>query len=263
MKNRLLKKIGEARRQKKKLFSAFLTLGFPSVKATEALIEGFQKRGVDMIELGFPFSDPLADGPTIQYSSETAIRKGVSLADAFRVVRNLRKKGVDLPIIFFSYLNPIYQAGEKSFPKRLKEAGFDGLIVPDCPPEEDRPLWKACRQAGVSPIFLIAPTTRPERARKIFAASEGFLYYVSLRGVTGARHSIPPDLKINLRRLRRLSPKPLLVGFGVSSPEQVKKISRAGDGVIVGSAIVDRIRRSGGRIGPVFSFVESLARPLR
>lgn len=263
MKNRLLKKIREARYKRRKLFSAFLTLGYPNLQTTEKLIVGFAERGVDMVELGFPFSDPLADGPTIQYSSEQALRRGVRPEDAFRLVRRLRQRGVEIPLIFFSYLNPIFHLGESAFPRHLKAAGFDGLIVPDCPPEEDRPLWKACRHQGISPIFLIAPTTSPSRARKIFAGSEGFVYYVSLRGVTGARQSLARDLKANLKALKRLGRKPILVGFGVSSPGQVRKIGRMGDGVIVGSALVDAIRHSRGNIHKVFSFVESLMRPLR
>ena len=263
MRNRLIDLTERARRTKKKLFCAFLTLGFPDVRSTEKLIEGFSRHGVDLVELGFPFSDPLADGPTLQFSSEMSLRRGVRLEDAFRVVRNLRKKGVRIPIIFFSYLNPIHHAGASGFPKRLKAAGFDGLIVPDCPPEEEGGLWKACRRAGIAPVFLIAPTTTRERARKIFAKSEGFLYYVSLRGVTGARQHLAGDLRGNLRSLTRLGRKPVLVGFGVSTPSQVREIGRLGGGVIVGSAIVDRIRKSGGRLAPVLSFVKSLARPLR
>lgn len=263
MKNRLLQKIKEARRSRRKLFCAFLTLGYPSLHETERLIEGFAVRGVDLVELGFPFSDPLADGPTIQYSSETALKRRITIQDAFGLVRRLRRRGIEMPILFFSYLNPIYHSGVAKFPSRLKAAGFDGLVVPDCPPEEDRVLWKACKKANLAPVFLVAPTTTLARARKIFARSQGFLYYVSLRGVTGARRALAQDLVRNLKSLHRLSRKPILVGFGVSSPQQVKEISKWGDGVIVGSAIVDRIRKSRGKLGPVFSFVDSLVRSLR
>ena len=262
MKNRLIAKIDEARRKHRKLFCAFLTLGYPSVQATEKLIEGFAQRGVDLIELGFPFSDPLADGPTIQFSSEKALEQGVTLQDAFRVVQNLRQRGIDIPLIFFSYLNPIYHFGVRRFARALKSAGFDGLIVPDCPPEEDVLLWRTCRSAGIAPVFLVAPTTTPERARKIFARSQGFLYYVSLRGVTGARKGLAPDLAQNVKRISKLSRKPVLIGFGVSTPEQVKRISGWGGGVIVGSALVERIKASKGKLEPVLRFVETLVRPL-
>lgn len=263
MKNRLIEKVKEAKRSRRKLLSVFLTLGYPSVASTEKLIKGFAHLGVDVVELGFPFSDPLADGPTIQFSSEEALKRGVSLRDAFRVARHLRREGVTIPLVFFSYLNPIYRAGLQEFPSRLKQAGFDALIVPDCPPEEDGPLWQACERAGIASVFLVAPTTTPERARKIFARSRGFLYYVSVRGVTGARNRIPSDLRANLRKLRRLGRKSILIGFGVSSAGQVKRVAQLGDGVIVGSAIVDQIRRSPTKLGPVFSFVNSLLRPLR
>lgn len=261
--NRLVQRIKAAGKERRKLFCAFLTLGYPSVRATEKLIEGFASRGVDVIELGFPFSDPMADGPTIQFSSEAALERGVKLQDALRLVRSLRKKGVQVPIVFFSYLNPVYHAGIERLPRQLKEAGFDGLMIPDCPPEEEAKLWRASERAGIAPVFFIAPTTRPERARKIFARSRGFLYYVSVRGVTGARQGLAPDLKKNLRSLIRIGKKPVLVGFGISSPEQVRRISRLGAGVIVGSAIVDRIRQSRGSLGPVFRWVESLVRPLQ
>ena len=133
-KNRLLRKIEEAKRKRRKLFAAFLTLGYPDLKSTAKLIEGLSQKGVDIIELGFPFSDPLADGPTIQFSSESALKRGVTLNGAFQMVRLLRRQGVETPLIFFSYLNPIFHSGAAQFPGRLKEAGFDGLIVPDCPP---------------------------------------------------------------------------------------------------------------------------------
>ncbi len=263
MNNRLIERIRTAQRSKQKLFCAFLTLGYPTLAKTARLIEGFDKLGVDIVELGFPFSDPLADGPTIQFSSEWALKRGVQVKDAFEMVRKLRVRGVKVPIVFFSYLNPIYHAGLRAFPRRLKTAGFDGLIVPDCPPEEDSVLWKECGRAGIAPVFLVAPTTRPERARKIFARSRGFLYYVSVRGVTGARAGLPGDLKASVRGLLRRSRKPVLVGFGVSSPNQVREISRLSDGVVVGSAIVERLRKANGRLGPVFSFVGSLLAPLR
>ena len=191
------------------------------------------------------------------------MKRGVRLQDAFRITQNLRRRGVEIPILFFSYLNPIYHFGIKRFPHAAKKAGFDGVIIPDCPPEEDGALWRACRSSGIAPVFLMAPTTTLERARKIFASSQGFLYYVSLRGVTGARKALPSDLKKNLKRVTRLSSKPVLAGFGVSSPEQVKQITKVADGVIVGSAIVERIRRSGGRLKSALDFVASLVRALR
>lgn len=246
-----------------KLFCAFLTLGFPDLKATEKLILEFEKAGVDIIELGFPFSDPLADGPTIQYSSERAIEKGVNVEDAFELVSRLRKKGCEVPILFFTYLNPIYHFGLKAFAARAAKAGFDGVIIPDLPPEEEPAFSKECNKLGLAQVFLVAPTTRPKRAAMIAARSQGFIYYVSLRGVTGARKSVASDVEKNIKQLKRMTNKPVLIGFGVSSPEQAKKLSRISQGVIVGSAIVDALRKAGGKTGPAVKFVEQMVRAVK
>ena len=248
---------------KQKLFCAFLTLGYPSLKATEELIKQFEKSGVDIIELGFPFSDPLADGPTIQYSSEQAIKSGVKIHHAFEMVARLRKQGCQVPILFFTYLNPIYHFGLKNFARKAAQSGFDGVIVPDLPPEEEPEFSKECSRLDIAQVFLVAPTTAPDRALMIARASRGFIYYVSLRGVTGARKSVAVDLKKNLAQLKRFTNKPVLIGFGVSSPEQAKKLSGMSQGVIVGSAIVDILRKSGGKTGPAVKFVQSMVQAVK
>ncbi len=246
-----------------KLFCAFLTLGFPSLKATEELIFKFEKAGVDIIELGFPFSDPLADGPTIQYSSERAIENGVKIQDAFNLVKKLRKRGCEVPILFFTYLNPIFHYGLKKFTREAAAAGFDGVIVPDLPPEEEKEFSKDCVRHQLAQVFLVAPTTEPKRAAMIAEKSRGFIYYVSLRGVTGARKSTAADIEKNMKQLKRFTKKPVLIGFGVSSPEQAKKLSAMSHGVIVGSAIVDALRKSGGKTAPAVRFVESMVRAVK
>lgn len=263
MKNRLMLITQEAQRKKTKLFCAFLTLGFPNLKATERLILEFEKAGVDIVELGFPFSDPMADGPTIQYSSEQALKKGVILKDAFRLVARLRKKGCQIPILLFTYLNPIFHYGVKRMVVRARQSGFDGLIIPDAPPEEEPKLTEACRKAGLARVFLVAPTTGKKRAAFIARRSEGFLYYVSLRGVTGARKALPSDIQKNLRSLKRVAHQPVLIGFGVSSPQQSRRLGAMGEGVIVGSAIVDQLRKSGGKTGPAVSFVRQMVLALK
>lgn len=262
MKNRLLAILEKTRRKRSKLFCAFLTFGFPRLGTTERLIAAFEKEGVDIIELGFPFSDPLADGPTIQFSSERALARGVRLEDAFRMVRRLRGKGCGIPILFFSYLNPILHYG-KGFASRLRDSGFDGLIVPDLPPEEEKTLQQACRRHGLAQVFLVAPTTEKKRAAQIARRSQGFIYYVSVRGVTGARRSLPADLRHHLRTLQRVSRKPFLIGFGVSTPGQARALSRVSQGVIVGSALVDRLRRSGTGLGPVLRFIRGMVRAVK
>ncbi len=257
MKNYLTTKIQETRKKKQKLFCIFLTLGYPSVAATERLILSSAAAGVDIIELGFPFSDPLADGPTIQYSSEQAIKKHVRMQDAFALVRRLRQKGCRVPILFFGYFNPVFSYGGKEFARDARGAGMDGLIIPDLPPEEEVEFQKACRKQKLCRVHLVAPTTKDQRAKMLVGKSRGFVYYVSLCGVTGARKAMPGDLKAHLAKLKRMTAKPVLAGFGISTPEQAKAISHMSDGVIVGSAVIAHLKRG---VPAAQRFIEKMAR---
>lgn len=261
--NRLSLVLNQAKRRKKKIFCAFLTLGYPNLSATERLIADFEKEGVDVVELGFPFSDPLADGPTIQFSSEQALAKGVHIQDAFRLVKRLRQKGVKIPILFFSYINPILHFGIKSFVQSAKSSGFDGVIVPDLPPEEEKSFQSECKRSGLEQVFLVALTTEKKRAAQIAHHSQGFIYFVSLKGVTGARKQLPKELQNHLKNFRRLTKKIFLVGFGVSTPAQAKQLSRYSDGVIVGSALVESLRRSGGSVKAASRFVRQMIRAVK
>jgi len=263
MKNRLLAVTENAKRKHTKLFCAFLTLGYPSLKVTENLIEKFEGAGVDIVELGFPFSDPLADGPTIQASSEYALKRGVKMEDAFQMTRRLRKKGVRIPIVFFTYFNPVFHFGSERFVTRAKQAGFDGVIIPDLPPDEESGFQRKCRKENFAQIFLIAPTTSLARAAKIANKSQGFIYYVSLRGVTGARKALPSDVEKQLGELRKITAKPLLVGFGVSRPEQARNLCRFSDGVIVGSALIEELKHAKGNPSRVLPFVRKMARAIK
>lgn len=254
--NFLDQKVCEAKRKKKKLFCVFLTCGFPDLVATERLVLFAEKTGVDILELGFPFSDPLADGPTIQYSSEQALKHRLSIADAFALVRRIRRKGCKIPIVFFGYLNPVYAYGEKEFARDAREAGLDGLIVPDMPPEEEVAFQGECKREKLRLIYLVAPTTTDGRAKGLVRKSQGFVYYVSLRGVTGTRAVIPEDLRAHLGKLKRMTAKPVLVGFGVSTPKQARAIAAMSDGVIVGSAVIERLKRG---IGPAERFIKTMA----
>jgi len=260
MRNRLLQKIRQAKVGRSKLFCAFLTLGYPSLVSTKQLIQKFEASGVDIVELGFPFSDPLADGPTIQYSSERALAKGVRMRDAFRLTRQLRREGSRIPLIFFSYLNPIYHYGYRRFVRDATQSGFDGLIIPDLPPDAEHELQVLCRHQGLAQIFFIAPTTTSRRAVMIGKRSQGFIYYVSLRGVTGARRALPSDIHKSVSRLQRRVKKPFLVGFGISTTQQARKSSRGSQGVIVGSAVIDRLRRSKGSIRSAVRYIQTMAR---
>jgi len=243
LKNYLSDKIKQAKGKKQKLFCVFLTLGYPSIAATERLILSSEKAEVDIIELGFPFSDPLADGPTIQYSSEQALKKHVTIKDAFALVRRLRQKGSKVPFVFFGYFNPVFSYGGKDFTRDARNAGVDGLIIPDLPPEEEPGFQKECRKQKLHFVQLIAPTTADKRAKMLVKKSQGFIYYVSLRGVTGARRVLPSDLKGHLVKLKGMTTKPVLVGFGVSNPGQAQAIARMSDGVIVGSAVIEHLKR--------------------
>ncbi len=258
MKNRIERIFSQARQKKSKFFCAYLTLGYPSVDFTQRLILELESLGVDLIELGFPFSDPLADGPVIQQASEYALRKRVVFEDALRLARSLRNKGSEIPLIFFSYYNPIFHRGFKRFTVEIKKAGFDGLICPDLPPDEDSFFSNELKRQGISVIYLVAPTTDEKRLRLITQRSAGFIYYVSLKGVTGMRQSLSSDLRKKLARIRRMTVKPILVGFGVSNRSQVKEVCRFADGVIVGSAIVHHIAQSKGKFRKVSHFVRSL-----
>ncbi len=242
--NCLESRIKKIKKDKKKIFCAYVTLGYPALSFTEKLITEFNKIGVDIIELGIPFSDPLADGPTIQDASFVALKNKTKVCDAFNLVSRLRKKGVTLPIIFFSYYNIIYHYGIKDFVHKLVQNGFDGVLCPDLPPEEDKYFDRQLRKNDLSLIYLIAPTSPHVRMKMLAKKSRGFIYYVSRRGVTGARHDLARDLSVNLKQIKKYTQKSVLVGFGVSDKNQIKTICSVSDGVIVGSAIINEIKKT-------------------
>ncbi|MCI0405450.1 MAG: tryptophan synthase subunit alpha [candidate division Zixibacteria bacterium] len=221
----------------KKALVPFVTAGFPSKSFTPEIVLALTESGADMVELGVPFSDPLADGPTIQTSSQIALQNGVRLGDIFRMAEQIRTKS-EIPLLLMGYFNPLFAYGLERFAKDASTAGVDGLIVPDLPPEEGKELSKNCRRRNLSLVYLIAPTTPPERISKIASASSDFSYCVSLTGVTGARKKTSAELKDFLLSVRMKTKKPFVVGFGLSTPEQVREVGRFSDGVVVGSALV-------------------------
>jgi len=258
--NRIERKFLALKKQKKKAFIAFITAGYPSLKVTEQLIYEFDRIGVDILELGVPFSDPMADGPVIQEASGEALKKDAHLIDILNLVKKARRK-VNMPLCLMTYYNPIFCFGEDKFIGLSSKYGVDGVIIPDLPPEEGRGFIKSANKAGLDVICFIAPTTTAERAKHIAGISRGFIYYVSLTGTTGARRKLPSDLIGHLRSIKKLTSKPLCVGFGISSREQVKKIQKASDGVIVGSAIIKKIKENIHRpalVKRVGSFVNNL-----
>ncbi len=262
--NRIERRFRQLRRQRKKAFIAFITCGDPSLSTTKRLAIEFSRLGVDILELGVPFSDPLADGPTIQAASQRALKNRVNLKAVFKLVKNLRQTE-ELPIALLTYCNIIYRFGVKRFIQQAKAAGVDGVVVADLPVEEAADLIKIARGHNLSTIFLVAPTSDLSRIKRIASCATGFIYYVSLTGTTGARKELPRELTAKLRRIKRLTAKPVCVGFGISRPEQIKQIARVADGVIVGSAIIKVIEKNLGRkdlVPRVSKFVRGLKQAL-
>ena len=245
---------------------AYFTAGDPSLALTRKLVGEAARRGADVIELGIPFSDPLADGPVIQRATQRALAAGVTLPRVLELVREMRGE-VSAPLVFLTYYNPILAFGLKAFCQTSVEAGIDGVIVADLPPEESGPLRAEAMAAGLDLVHLVAPTSTPERMRKIARASEGFVYMVSLTGVTGERTALATEeLAQQLRALRAITTKPVCVGFGIGTPEQAALVGQLADGVVVGSAIVRLVERhasSAELLNRVGDFIAGLKAPLR
>jgi len=239
--NRIEHKFQELKRLNKKAFIAFITAGYPNLKTTERLVLEFAKIGVDIVELGIPFSDPLADGPVIQEASEKALAKNTNINKILQLVKRLRKNTA-IPICLMGYYNPIFCFGEEKFIREAKKAGVDGVIVPDLPIEEASSFIKVAKHYNLDTVFFLSPTSHLERIKLVSRVSKGFIYYVSLTGVTGARRNLPSDLIANLKLIKKHTLKPVCVGFGVSQASQIKQIYRVSDGVIVGSAIIKEIK---------------------
>jgi len=256
--NRINKKFTELKKKNKKAFIAFITAGYPSLTVTAKLVLELEKRGVDIIELGVPFSDPLADGPVIQQASIYSLKKKTNLPKILDLVKYLRKV-TDLPICLMSYYNPIFCLGDKNFIDKAVAAGVDGVIIPDLPPEEAKEFIKYANKKGLANICFLAPTSSPSRIKTISKISKGFIYYVALTGVTGTRRSLAADLKNNLTRIKRVARIPVCAGFGISDAKQLNEVQKICDGGIVGSAIVNNIRQNITRndlVKRVGSFVE-------
>jgi tryptophan synthase alpha chain len=242
----------------------FITAGDPDLETSRRLALEIAARGADLLELGIPFSDPLADGPTIQAASSRALKKGVHFSDVLAMAGTLRRD-TDIPLILMGYYNPILHYGLAKAAQDAAEQGVDGFIIPDLPPEEAESWREAARSAGIATIFLAAPTSGPERVRTLGRLTRGFLYYVSVTGITGARTELPRELLRELEEVRQLVKCPVAVGFGIGTPEQVKGLAPYVDGVVVGSAIVSRVSKLSGLqdIKAIGEFVATLKAPLR
>jgi len=237
---------------------AFLTVGYPSVEDTLRLVPALIEGGADVIELGVPFSDPLAEGPTIQRSSHHALERGVTPAVCLDVVAGLRAQGVEAPIVLMGYYNPLLSYGLEEFCRDAAAAGADGIIAVDLPPEESHPLRDACRRRGLDLVYLLAPTSTDGRIELVAGLASGFVYCVSVTGVTGAREELPAGLSAFVNRVRARTPLPVAVGFGISKPKHFRAVARIADAAVIGSAIIDEIDRSdpSERVGKVKRYAE-------
>ncbi|MBW2560900.1 MAG: tryptophan synthase subunit alpha [Deltaproteobacteria bacterium] len=242
---RIGEKFRQLREKGEKALVAYIVAGDPSLEITKEIILGFKDAGVDIIELGVPFSDPTADGPVIQVASGRALEQGTDLISILDMVESV-KKSADIPIVLFGYYNPIFAYGNKRFAQRAKAAGVDGILVVDLPPEESRELRKHTDQLDIDFISLLAPTTSSERIGKISEEATGFLYYVSITGVTGTKKPRISDIRDEMKRVRSITGMPVVVGFGISTPGQAGEIAPYADGVVVGSAFVHMIEEHAG-----------------
>ena len=237
MSTRIGERFAHLRKGSGKAFVAFLTAGDPSLERTVSAALELEKGGVDILELGVPFSDPLADGPVIQRSSQRALERGVTLKNVLEAARGIRATTA-LPLLLFTYFNPLLQYGLSRLAREAKDAGVDGVLVTDLPPEEAGEWLDVARAADLDTVFLAAPTSPAERLRKVAEASRGFVYAVSRTGVTGERQSLSADARPLLERLRSLTDVPVVLGFGIAAPEQAREAAQVADGVVVGSALV-------------------------
>ena len=265
MTSRISQAFENARARGERALIPYLTAGYPQLSATVGLLRALERGGADMIELGVPFSDPIADGPTIQASCAESLRQGTTLAAVLDMVREFRRES-QTPIVLFGSYNPFLRYGLERLARDASAVGADGLLIPDLPVEEGDEAASVLRGAGLDVVFLVAPTTPLERKRLICAKSSGFVYYISVKGVTGARESLAFELEQPLAELRTVTTLPVAVGFGIATPAQAAAVGRLADGVIVGSALVKLVGEHAGSPDlPVVveQYMRAMKEPLR
>ena len=245
----------------RKALIPYITVGYPTIEATLKVVPLMAQNGADIVELGIPFSDPLADGVTIQRSSFHALKNGVSPQLCLDVAKKLREK-VAIPLVFMTYYNPVLHYGLEQFCSACVAAGIDGLIIPDLPPQEGGSLEAIARKKDIDLIYLLAPTSTEERIKLVAERSRGFIYLVSVTGVTGARDRLPADLEVFVTRVKESVRQPLCVGFGISTPSQAKRVARLADGVIVGSRIIQLMESEDNFMPQVKDFIKELRQAL-
>ena len=244
-----------------KALIAYVTVGYPNIEATLKVVPLLAESGCDIVELGIPFSDPMADGATIQRASFKALENGVTTSLCLDIAKKLSKK-TPIPLVFMTYFNPIYQYGLEKFCHDCVASGIDGLIVPELPPEEGDELGNLAGKSGVDLIYFLAPTSVEERIKMVANKSRGFIYLVSIAGVTGARNELPPDLGKFISRVKQLAKQPVCVGFGISTPEQAARIAQTADGVIIGSKLIQLLETDDAAMTATQSFIRDTRKAL-
>ena len=244
-----------------KALIAYVTVGYPSIEATLKVVPLLAESGCDIVELGIPFSDPMADGATIQRASFKALENGVTTSLCLDIAKKLSKK-TSIPLVFMTYFNPIFQYGLEKFCHDCVASGIDGLIVPELPPEEGDELGNLAGKSGVDLIYFLAPTSVEERIKMVANKARGFIYLVSIAGVTGARNELPPDLGKFISRVKQLAKQPVCVGFGISTPEQAARIAQTADGVIIGSKLIQLLETDDTAMTATQSFIRDTRKAL-
>jgi tryptophan synthase alpha chain len=262
---RIEEKFEALRAKKEKALIVYLTAGDPSLSVTKKIIFALEKAGADILEIGVPFSDPTADGPVIQTASQRALKAGTTLQGVLDLVTEVRKIS-EIPIVLFGYFNPIFAYGVKEFAYAARKAGVDGVLAVDLPYEEARELRDYTDAAGIDFISLVAPTTNSARLKKMTAGATGFLYYISITGVTGTAVPKVENIKIDVAKIRKITDLPIAVGFGISTPRQAREIGRFPDGIVIGSAVVrliDENKNNGDLLKILADYISNIKRELR
>ena len=257
---RVKNKFKELKQKKQKAFGVFLTAGYPSLEYSKNIFKKVLDAKVDFIEIGLPFSDPMADGPLIQHSSQIAIEQNTSVEECFKLVKEIRKINNDIPIILMGYYNPIHYYGNLKFIKKAVLSGIDGLIIVDLPMEEDEEFYNLSYKNNLPLIRLVTPTTDEERLKKILKNAHGFVYYVSVTGITGTKSASVNDVKNKIKVIKKITNLPVIAGFGIKNSVDAKKMSSISDGIVIGSSLVNKIEevyKKKNGLNEIFNFLKS------
>lgn len=257
---RVKNKFKELKQKKQKAFGVFLTAGYPSLEYSKDIFKKILDAKVDFIEIGLPFSDPMADGPLIQHSSQIAIEQNTSVEECFKLVKEIRKINNDIPIILMGYYNPIHYYGNLKFIKKAVLSGIDGLIIVDLPMEEDEEFYNLSYKNNLPLIRLVTPTTDEERLKKILKNAHGFVYYVSVTGITGTKSASVNDVKNKIKVIKKITNLPVIAGFGIKNSVDAKKMSSISDGIVIGSSLVNKIEevyKKKNGLNEIFKFLKS------